>query len=137
MRSYPFIMAILFYLSKKASHTYTAHLLSPGHGPMRTCALLQNEGKDQEKDPTIQQMVGIMSWWEMSTQGNFGRWCGGQAEQAGLSHTALEKPIECLDKGACFILNGGVNQGKGMERDCTCCLEAPHNGKEALPPEKE
>lgn len=44
---------------------------------------------------------------------------GGQAEQAGLSHIAQEKSRECLDKGACNILSGGINQGKGRERDHT------------------
>ena len=44
---------------------------------------------------------------------------GGQAEQAGLSHTAQEKSRERLDKGACNILSGGVNQGEGRERDHT------------------
>lgn len=53
---------------------------------------------------------------------------GGQAEQAGLSHIAQEKSRERLDKGACNILSGGINQGKGRERDHTRWLEASHDG---------
>lgn len=60
---------------------------------------------------TIKGMILLLSrWWEVQAGGILaGR---GQAEQAGLSHTAQEKYWESLYKRACNILSGGVNQGK-------------------------
>jgi len=88
------------------------------------CALLQTEGEDQRKDPAIQQMVGSTSRWEMSysMQGDCGKWWAGSASRA-YSHTAQEKSRQCLDEGPRNILGGGVNRGKGRERDHTHGLE--------------
>lgn len=63
------------------------------------------------------KILQLTRWQEVQAGGILAD--SGQAEQAGLSHTAQEKSTENLNKRACNILSGGVNQGKSSERDHT------------------